>query len=144
MESAALFYWLYKELQSAIERGSSDKINEFLGRALVGTRNDATPLLAHNVLNAIDAVDEDIPGYRQLYQDLCEIAHPNWGGGLGAYAELNTERVWYELEEARLPRPIVLGPLVTTLELFVAFYDRMIPHLQAFAALCERELDPEQ
>ena len=141
MESVALLYWLYKELQRTLEkRGSSDKINKFLAKALVGTRNQTTPLLAHNVMTAIDVVDKDIPSYRKLYEELCEIAHPNWGGGLGAYAKLNRKKVWYELEKARLPRPLILGPLVTSLEFFVHFYDKMIPLLQDFAALCEKEL----
>ena len=141
MESVALLYWLYKELQRTLEkRGSSDKVNEFLAKALVGTRNQTTPLQAHNVMTAIDVVDKDIPSYRKLYEELCEIAHPNWGGGLGAYAKLNRKKVWYELEKARLPRPLILGPLVTSLELFVHFYDKMIHLLQDFAALCEKEL----
>ena len=142
MESVALLYWLYKELHLTLEkRGSSDKVNEFLTKALVGTRNQTTPLQAHNVMTAIDVVDKDIPSYRKLYEDLCEIAHPNWGGGLGAYAMLNRKKGWYELEKARLPRPLILGPLVTSLEFFVHFYDKMIPLLQDFAALCEKELN---
>jgi hypothetical protein len=140
MESVALSYWLYKELQHTLDRGTSDKINEFLGKALVGTRNETTPLLAHNVMNAIDVVTVDIPGYRSLYEELCEIAHPNWGGGLGAYAELNTEEVCYELGLACLPRPLILGPIVTALEFFLTFYDGMIPYLKQFAVLCEKEI----
>lgn len=141
MESVALSYWLYKELQDSLERGTSDKINEFLGKALVGTRNDGTPLLAHNVMNAIDVVTKDLPDYRKLYEELCEIAHPNWGGGLGAYATLNEEKLWYELGVARLPRPLILGTIVTSLELFICFYNQMIPYLKEFAVLCEKEIE---
>lgn len=141
MESVALSYWLYKELQHTLERGSSDKINEFLGKALVGTRNEGTPLLAHNVMSAIDVVTKDLPDFRKLYEELCEIAHPNWGGGLGAYATLNEEKLWYELGVACLPRPIILGPIVASLELFISFYDRMIPYLKEFAVLCEKEIE---
>jgi uncharacterized protein (UPF0262 family) len=93
MESVALSYWLYKELQNSLKRGTSDKIDEFLGKALVGTKNEGTPLLAHNVMSAIDVVTKDLPDYRKLYEELCEIAHPNWGGGLGAYVTLNKEKV---------------------------------------------------
>jgi len=140
LESVALLYWLYIEVKEAGENGSTGKIDEFLGRALVGTRNDSTPLLAHNVLNAIDVVDKDFPVYRKLYEDLCEIAHSNWGGALGAYAKLNKEMVCYELGTNQLPKPLILGPLVTSLEVFVHFYDNMIPHLKKFAVICEREL----
>jgi hypothetical protein len=107
MESISLLYWLHKEVKGALAKGSSDKINEFLGKALVGRRNEPIPLLAHNVMNAMDAVTEKVPLYRQMYEDLCEIAHPNWGGALGAYGELNREEVCIELGTARLPRPLV-------------------------------------
>jgi hypothetical protein len=144
LESVALLYWLFNELKTAVADGDTSKIDEFLGRALVGTRNEATPLLAHNVMKAIDVVTKDIDHYRKVYEELCEIAHPNWGGGLGAYAKLNREKVWYELGTSQLPKPLILGPLVTSLELFIEFYDRMIPHLEEFAALCEGELEGPQ
>ena len=141
MESIALSYWLYKEIQGSLERGTSDKINIFLGKALVGRREETPLLLAHNVMNAIDAVTIDIPDYRKLYEHLCEIAHPNWDGCLGAYATLNREEGCYELGLACLPRPLILGPVVTALEFFVSFYDGMIPCLKEFAVLCEKEIE---
>ena len=144
MESVALLYWLFIELKTAVADGDTNKIDEFLGRALVGTRNEATPLLAHNVMNAIDIVTKDIDHYRKVYEELCEIAHPNWGGGLGAYAKLNREQVWYELGTSRLPKPLILGPLVTSLQFFIEFYNQMIPQLKEFAVLCERELEGPQ
>lgn len=69
---------------------------------------------------------------------------PKLWGRLRAYAKLNREMVWYELGTNRLPKPLILGPLVTSLELFVHFYDKMIPHLEKFAALCEREIEKRQ
>lgn len=141
LESVALSYWLYKELRQVGDTGVTDRIVEFLGRALVGTRNEATPLLAHNVMDAIDVVTKDIHNYRKVYEELCEVAHPNWGGGLGAYAKLNRDMVWYELGTSQLPKPLVLGPLVTALELFMSFYNDMIPYLKKFATLCESELE---
>lgn len=140
LESVAFLYWLFNELKAAVEDGDTRKIDEFLGRALVGTRNEATPLLAHNVMNAIDVVTKDIDHYRKVYEELCEIAQPNWGGELGAYAKLNREKVWYELGKSHLPKPLILGPLVTSLEVFISFYNSMIPHLKQFAVLCERDL----
>lgn len=141
LESVALLYWLHKELKAVVTNRSTGKIDEFLGRALVGTRNESTPLLAHNVMNAIDIVTGNIPAYRKLYEELCEIAHPNWGGGWGAYAEWNEEKVWLEFRSDQLPKPLVLGPLVTSLEFFIQFYNSMIPLLKEFATLCEHELD---
>ncbi len=141
LESVALLYWLFNELQAAVAAEDTSKIDEFLGRALVGARNEATPLLAHNVMKAIDIVTKDIDHYRKVYVELCEIAHPNWGGGLGAYAKLNREKIWYEFGTSQLPKPLILGPLVISLEFFIEFYDGMIPHLKKFAALCERELE---
>jgi hypothetical protein len=141
IESVSLLYWLFKQLVRAVEEGSSTRITPFLKRALVGTRNGATPLDAHNVLHAIDEMTKDIGGWRKLYEELCEIAHPNWGGCLGAYAKLNKEKVWYELGQCRLPKPLILGPLVCSMEFFIHHYNNMIPHLKDFAVLCEKELD---
>ena len=143
LESVSLLYWLYKELTRAVEEGSSIRITPFLKRALVGTRNGTTPLEAHNVLNAIDAMGQDVEDWRKLYEELCEIAHPNWGGCLGAYAKFNKEKVWYELGECRLPKPLILGPLVGSIEFFIHYYNDMVPHLKDFAALCEKELESQ-
>ncbi|MEK6785805.1 MAG: hypothetical protein AABY61_10025 [Nitrospirota bacterium] len=144
LESVAILYWLFKELKTAVADEDTRKVDDFLGRALVGTRNKSTPLLAHNVMKAIDVVTKDIDHYRKVYEELCEIAHPNYGGGLGAYAKLNGKMVWYELGTNRLPKPLILGPLAMSLELFVHFYDKMIPYLENFAALCEREIEKRQ
>lgn len=144
LESVAILYWLFKELQAAVAARETKKIDDFLGKALVGTRNETTPLLAHTVMKAIDVVTKDIDYYRKVYEELCEIAHPNYGGGLGAYAKLNSKMVWFELGTSQLPKPLVLGPLVTTLELFEHFYNEMIPHLKEFSALCEREIEKRQ
>ena len=84
LESVAILYWLFKELQAAVAARETKKIDDFLGKALVGTRNETTPLLAHTVMKAIDVVTKDIDYYRKVYEELCEIAHPNYGGGLGA------------------------------------------------------------
>lgn len=141
LESVALLYWFFNELKATVVDEDTSKIDKFLEKALVGARNEATPLLAHNVMNAIDVVTKDIDHYRKVYEELCEIAHPNWAGGLGAYAKLNREKVWYEFGTSQLPKLLIIGPLVTSHDFFIEFYDGMIPHLKEFAALCERELE---
>ena len=139
-ESFALLYWIFKEMKHAVKDGSSSKVKEIIRKALIGTRDGSSALDAHNVLKAIDFVTKDVASYRMLYGKLCEIAHPNYGGGLGAYAKFNKEKVWWEFRTSRLPKPLILGPLVGTLEAFIDYYDRMMPLIKQFAALCDREV----
>jgi hypothetical protein len=40
-----------------------------------------------NVLNFVDRVDKDIPGFRHQYDLLSEIAHPNWAGTVFLFSE---------------------------------------------------------
>lgn len=141
MESVAVLYWMNEKIKTSVENGSTGDIDDFFKKVLIGSRNGSSPLDAYNVLKAIDIVTKDIPHYRNLYEELSEIAHPNYSGALGAYAKRNQETVCYELDTARLPWPMILGPLVTSLELFVHFYDGMILYLKQFAQLCEKELE---
>jgi hypothetical protein len=143
LETVALLYWLYKQLQLAIAEGSSTKAKLFLQKALLGSRAESSPVQPHNVLDAIDAVSKDIGLFRKTYEELCEVAHPNMFGCLGAYGKWNKEKVWCELSSQRIPPFIGLSPLVLSLELFIYFYDNMIALLQGFARICEAELPIE-
>jgi hypothetical protein len=50
-------------------------------RLLMGSKVDTDILPPSvNVLNFVDRVDRDIPGFRHQYDRLSEIAHPNWAG----------------------------------------------------------------
>jgi hypothetical protein len=73
MESVALLYWLNKKLHAVVEAKATGDINDFLDRAMVGTRNAGTPLKAINVLSAIDEVTKEFNEFRLMYDDLSEF-----------------------------------------------------------------------
>ena len=62
-------------------------------RMLVGSRTWGDMPQAINILTCLDAMDKRIPGARASYDSLSEIAHPNWRGVFGLYAE--TDRANY-------------------------------------------------
>lgn len=90
-ECAACFNYLTEKIQNAIETKQADGLDETAMRLLMGSKWqdwDPQPL---NVLTMINRLDRKYEGARRLYDDLSEIAHPNWSGTAGAFSELNHE-----------------------------------------------------
>jgi len=42
---------------------------------------------AQQILNVLDRISKDIPKHREIYEYLCEYAHPNWDGLMGLYCK---------------------------------------------------------
>ena len=85
-ETFALFNYFIGKLKAAVADGKVQDTDEILMRLLFGSR-DWDDLQAINVLTAIDQLDKDVAGVRKWYNDLCEIAHPNWLGTAGNYGK---------------------------------------------------------
>lgn len=42
---------------------------------------------AQQILTVLDRISKDIPKHREIYEYLCEYAHPNWDGLMGLYCK---------------------------------------------------------
>ncbi|MCJ7767233.1 soluble NSF attachment family protein [Candidatus Bathyarchaeota archaeon] len=87
LETFALFYYFIKKLEEAVISGKVQDLDETLMRLLFGARNADNDVKAINVLTAVDRLDKDVNGTRRMYDELCEIGHPNWMGTLGHYGK---------------------------------------------------------
>jgi hypothetical protein len=91
VETTALLFALDQKVTRALQGKSDGALTEFLRRTMVSSRTEPNLPEAINVLNFIDAVEKDFPGFRRSYEDLSEYAHPNWCGVLGAFSELDAK-----------------------------------------------------
>ena len=89
VETAAALFSLHERLETFMKDDKKDlhDLNQFLDGRLMGSRNNPDPEMpkAVNVLSLIDRLERAAPGCRFVYDALCEVAHPNWGGTFGAF-----------------------------------------------------------
>ena len=91
VETTALLFTLNRRVSRALRDKSDDDLTEFLRRTMVSSRTEPSLPESINVLNFIDAVEKEFPGFRRQYEVLSEYAHPNWCGVLGAFSKLDRE-----------------------------------------------------
>ena len=115
-------------------------LESLVSRGLVGCKNDVTPIEAINVLTILKHVTKQYDGFEQRYKELSEIAHPNWGGLLGAYAILNEEARLYDLQRSKLPLVMLLLPFRAALEVFYHTYNEMVPFLHQLVDVADGTL----
>lgn len=91
MENVAL-HWRLGDLITRRKETSGDNLSDTLTRMLVGWKNDKEFPEAFNALTMVDRLDKIVPGVRDGYDQLSEIAHPNYSGVHGLYAQNDEER----------------------------------------------------
>lgn len=141
LESVALIVLLDQRVKNVIENGEITALDDLVSRSLVGCRNQATPLEAINVKTILGHASKKVEGMERVYDELSEIAHPNWGGLLGAYGTLKEESRSYELGMSKVPLPMLLIALSAGLQVFEAIYNQMVPFLHQLVDACDKELD---
>ena len=92
LETVAILYCLNREMTNFFDSKDGGRINTFLMSSLTGSRDDDAPIRSVNVLNSIDKVAKELPGFRQSYDNLSEYTHPNWSGLLGSYGTVDREQ----------------------------------------------------
>ncbi|MEO6307756.1 MAG: hypothetical protein ABIO96_07150 [Nitrospiraceae bacterium] len=140
LEAVALIVLLDQRVRETIESGDIQKLEDLVSRASVGCRNKVTPLEAINVRTILEHATKKYEGLGDVYDELSEIAHPNWGGLLGAYGTLNTEERLYELGMSKTPLPILLITLNGALQVFQYTYNGMVPSLHKLVEVCDKTL----
>lgn len=90
IENVAL-HWRLGDLLTRRKEATGSELSDTLTRMLVGWKNDKEFPEAFNALTMINHLDKIVPGVRASYDQLSEIAHPNYGGVHGLYAENDEE-----------------------------------------------------
>jgi len=143
-ETAALCFYVYKNLNQAIEKHDFIEMDNFLMRAGHGGKLDEVHYKAFNTLTVIGHLDKEFQGLERMYAWLCEFAHPNWPGCEGAYSTLNTEEhyVEFSLKKKSIPPEVVgLNELSAALVVFEHYYNKMGDILPDVIKLCEECID---
>jgi len=138
-ETAALCFYVYKKLNQAIESHDFIEMDDFLMKASIGGRDDEIPYKAFNAITTIEHLDKKFSELAGMYASLCEIAHPNWMGCVGAYSTLNTVEhyVEFSLKNKSIPSGVGLNELSAALVVFECYYNKMGDILPEVVKLCE-------
>ena len=131
VETTSLMFSLHKHVAVFNEDHNVNKLNEFLVKAMMGSRNDCTPIDNENILKSIDRVDKEFKGLRGMYEALCEFTHPNWSGVLGAYGSIDQENCRLILGNKDNAKKIGIGfaPFVQSLIIFSEYYNGLAEHI---------------
>lgn len=146
METAGLLCWLHRRTEGAVESGQLGDLDEWLMRGLVGDRLDdgEDDIVALNAMSGIQKVA--LPGdfsFSEMYEWLCEFAHPNWGGVMGAYSKVDREnwRVTFARRRESKDWEFLAAPLYFSLSVFRERYDDMARFFPAFVAICDADAE---
>ena len=134
LETLAILFVFHKKLSQFIESKDSTQLDEFLNKAMLGSRDSSSHLDSYNVLTAIDHIDKKFSGFREQYERLCEFSHPNWLGVLASYGRIDRETITLRLGEGgrKPPRVVGLGTLLQSLKIFEHYYNELAELLQKF------------
>ncbi|MHB8894141.1 MAG: hypothetical protein ACYC99_03055 [Candidatus Geothermincolia bacterium] len=141
IESVSLFYLLVKKMKTVVTTNSIEGFDSFMMSALLGCRDKSRPREAINALTAIDHVDRKYQGMREIYDYLCEIAHPNWDGTSYSYGSLEPHNDLMRLsskyqEKIRNGLPALVGALALFMECHNEFEELKVP----FTDICEANI----
>ncbi len=133
VETTAMVYWLYRQSCEFVEKPDEDSFDEFLMQGIFGSRDGTTKHEAYNVLTAVDRLDKEFNGLRQMYDALCEFTHPNWSGVMGSYSKFDKEKyvLYLGKEHRKPPLAFGLGPLIGSLAIFQDYYNALADVLKA-------------
>jgi hypothetical protein len=148
-ETAALLFYTYTKIDTVVKSRDVSKIDDILTRIMFGQRQQQIEgdidISAINILTVIDLLDKEmgklgVHDIRDLYDGLCEFAHPNFCGAFGSYANTAKDNPFYcafgvkpECLNADMPLP----SLYTSLLILEAYDDELTKLLPTFTRLHE-------
>ncbi|MDP2606665.1 MAG: hypothetical protein Q8S00_29350 [Deltaproteobacteria bacterium] len=133
VETTATVYWLYQRSREFLDKPDEASFDEFLMRGMLGSKDSTTKMESYNVLTAVDRLDKEFEGMRQMYDTLCEFTHPNWSGVMGSYSKIDKQKYTLYLgkEHTKPPLAFGLGPLIGSLVIFQDYYNALANVLKA-------------
>jgi hypothetical protein len=95
LEATALLFVLGKMVKKALESKEIGEFDRRIMAMLFGGKSDKSPVPSINILTHVEKMDRAFKGILVHYGNLSEMAHPNFAGVLGSYAQVETQN--YEL-----------------------------------------------
>jgi len=142
LETTAVLYGLGVMVARVVETHRVDEFDARAMRMLFGSRNRQTPTEAINILTHIDQMDRNFSGLRSWYDDMSEIAHPNYAGVMASYGKVDRDRYIVELGPRDWPKGMVGPALCACLEIARRTRDSIDRRFEEFSRLCH-DLDVE-
>lgn len=97
LETVCLLIYMNKKMQFVVEgKMSFDDFDNITTRLLFGAKNTDKLPDPVNVMKLIEDSESKYPGIKKTYDDLSEIAHPNYRGVCDGYTNTNQQK--YETE----------------------------------------------
>jgi hypothetical protein len=93
-ETIAILIYLNDQTENLITKQPNTSYDDFskkTAKLLLGTRNKSTNHEAINILTILKKCEKKYEGIEEIYGNLCESAHPNWGGMSLGYSTIDTE-----------------------------------------------------
>lgn len=145
MEAASLTVFLAATIEQALKSFHLGKLQGRLESLAYGTRlkapeGEKQPAVAINVLKCIDAVAKKHQRFRDHYDVLSELTHPNHAGVTGLYTKLDAPNLQIKLGRPTADRPLMkhtINGLAVCLELFIVHYEKVGALMPAFIAACQ-------
>jgi hypothetical protein len=136
LENLALMFYLLKQLRARDTLTNRD-IHEVLSKLLMGHKGDEEFPQAINVQTTLKHLDTELGENRilSMYNNLSEVAHPNYGGVHGLFAKVNYEefRTTFGPDVRGEPMAYQAGiALVTSAELYNHYYDKVGDAIEAW------------
>lgn len=143
METTGMIFWLHKRIRKVVNDKQLGDIDNFLMRGFLGAKEDDPKWGALNALSAVDHLNKEVPGFRDMYNGLSEFVHPNWSGTFGSFGrddQLNF-RVEFGSYINDLRWTFALSPLVRSLIHFRKNYNELAEIFPEFIRICEENLN---
>lgn len=157
METVVILYDLKERALGVLDRQDLSGFDEAVMTMLFGGRVEGIPMDATNILTYVKRMDSAFEGPEDekpigfFYDHLCEFAHPNLPGLMGAYGSLDTQSqvLTMSLEgEGQWTRALGIDWLAFFLSLGLTFYDEIGECFEEFKEYCHeharRELGETQ
>jgi len=140
LETAALLFWLDKKVGEIIKQDKVGSVDEFLMKALFGSRNKGARKDAFNVLTAIKHFNKRFKRIQGCYDNLSDYAHPNFEGTLSMYAQHDQLNKYTNLSISSDPsrRSEGLPLLCAALKSFEYYYESISRFIPRFVQVCEK------
>lgn len=87
METTSLVFYVQKKVNQVVESKNIGDIDDFLMKGIFGSRITDDEYKSINILTAIDYTAKTFNMFRNMYDELCEYAHPNWLGVSSIYSK---------------------------------------------------------
>ncbi len=160
-ETVALFWYFLDQIQESLELGDIEELRDVLTRMLLGSKietvkKNVADILDHSneasgqsldpihVSKLINHVAEKIPPFKEHYDFLCEITHPNAMGLIKAYVknDFQTGIAYFGKEQGQFASHLGmdLEALIVILESFIESYNESANMLASFQKNCELQL----